>query len=308
MKRGNLCGLSVPLLSLGTSAFGDMYAKMSQQQCNSIVEHAMESGVNFFDTSPYYGITESETKIGKAVTKLELKREDFIISTKLGRYGDRHEDFDFSAARVSSSINESMKRLCVDYLDVVFVHDVEYGDVDVIANETLPELARLKESKVVGLIGISGFPLDVLKKLVEKSKTRIDVVLSYCHYTLLCGKLLKEKAWFDERGVTLINASLLHMGLLTSKDPPKWHPAPLETRLLCKQAFKACKDLGVDLSDLALKFALQSPFECHLVTVQSVNELKKNMEAAKNPNFSEKEEEALVIVKEILRPVQDKNW
>jgi L-galactose dehydrogenase len=90
------------------------------------VHEAFRLGINFFDTSPFYGCTKSEIVLGRALK--DLPRNDIVVATKVGRYGP--EDFDFSAARVTDGFKESLRRLQIEYVDILQCHDIEFGDLD----------------------------------------------------------------------------------------------------------------------------------------------------------------------------------
>src|ERR1700749_1808657 len=132
--------LKVSMIGFGTSAFGDVFGKVDAAEATRAAHLAIDNGINFFDSSPYYGITLAETRLGEA---LAGRRERIILATKCGRYG--FDEFDFSAKRVIASIDESLRRLRTDYLDLFQVHDVEFGDVDQIMQETLPALRHLQQ-------------------------------------------------------------------------------------------------------------------------------------------------------------------
>ena len=95
---------------------------------------------------PFYGATKSEAVLGRALFALfesgRAQRQQVILATKVGRYGDR--DFDFSAARVERSVEESLRRLRTGYIDLLIAHDVEFGDLDAVIRETLPAMRKLK--------------------------------------------------------------------------------------------------------------------------------------------------------------------
>lgn len=90
------------------------------------VHEAFKLGVNFFDTSPFYGVTRSEAVLGRALAS--LPRNEIIVATKVGRYGP--EEFDFSAERVTKEFDASLARLGLDYVDILQCHDIEFGDLD----------------------------------------------------------------------------------------------------------------------------------------------------------------------------------
>ena len=93
------------------------------------------------------------------------------------------EDFDFSARRVREGVEESLRRLKTDYVDLLQVHDVEFGDVNQIISETLPEIRRLQQEGKARFIGITGYPLKVLRRIAEA--VEVDTILSYCRYNLV---------------------------------------------------------------------------------------------------------------------------
>lgn len=92
------------------------------------VHEAFALGINFFDTSPFYGVTRSETVLGRALAG--LPRSEIVVATKCGRYGP--DDFDFSRARVLREFDASLQRLGLDYVDILQCHDIEFADLDLV--------------------------------------------------------------------------------------------------------------------------------------------------------------------------------
>src|SRR5215212_2606696 len=115
-------GLEVSVLGFGASPLGDVFGRINADEGIRAVHCAIDLGVNFFDVSPYYGLTLAETRLGQA---LRGKRDRVILATKCGRYDE--DEFDFSARRVAASVDESLRRLQTDYLDVVHAHDIEFA-------------------------------------------------------------------------------------------------------------------------------------------------------------------------------------
>ena len=97
---------------------------------------ALDLGVNFIDTSPYYGRTKSELVLGQGSAQIDRNR--YYLATKVGRYD--LDEFDFSADRVTRSIDKSLQRLKVGYLNLIQCHDNEFGNLDQVVNETIPAL------------------------------------------------------------------------------------------------------------------------------------------------------------------------
>ncbi|KAB1224359.1 L-galactose dehydrogenase [Morella rubra] len=150
---------------------------------NGAVHETFRLGINFFDTSPYYGGTLSEKVLGKALKALGAPRQDYIVSTKCGRY---IEGFDFSAERVTRSIDESLARLQLDYVDILQCHDIEFGSLDQVVNETIPALQKLKEAGKIRFIGVIGLPLEVF--------TRARMAKEVAKFSSYVRQLVMQKA------------------------------------------------------------------------------------------------------------------
>ena len=137
---------------------------------------------------------------------------------------------------------DSLKRLQLECIDSMQVHDPEFApSVDVIVTQTLPALQRLKEEGKIKYVGVTGYPLETQREIIERSIAAgiaVDTSLSYCHYALNDTSLVSS-GFLDfckARDIALINASPISMGLLMDRDPPSWHPATPATKTLCKQA------------------------------------------------------------------------
>lgn len=143
------------------------------------VHEAFRLGINFFDTSPFYGATKSETVLGKGLAA--LPRDQIIVATKVGRYGEA--TFNFSSARVTASVRESLARLGTGYIDLIQVHDMEFGDLDEVVSETLPALAALKAEGLVRFIGITGLPLRNFRceKVAVQRRNQINAAINARH-------------------------------------------------------------------------------------------------------------------------------
>ncbi|MEQ9030515.1 MAG: aldo/keto reductase, partial [Aggregatilineales bacterium] len=248
-------GLDVSILSFGAATLGNVYGNLTDQDATRVVSYAMDQGINYFDTSPYYGDTLSETRLGNA---LRGHREKVILGTKGGHCpASAQKDFDFSAQGLRQSLNDSLKRLQTDYVDIYLLHDVEFEEREVIIHEALPELYRLREQGKIRFVGISGYPLQNLQKIAEICL--VDVILSYSHYTLLNTTLMNSLVPFAQsNNIALINASPLDMGLLTDQGPPAWHKIPDNVRVAVAKAIEVSRLHNTTLSRVALQFALNN--------------------------------------------------
>jgi len=285
-------------LGFGAAPLGGEYGALDDGGAVRAVRRALDLGITVFDTSPYYGRTLSETRLGQG---LDGRREEAFLITKCGRY-DR-ERFDFTPQRVARSVLESLERLRTDHVDLLLVHDVEFGDLARIEAETLPALVRERDAGRARFIGISGYPIPVLERLTRTFP--LDAVLTYCHYGLLADDAAPLLALADERGMAVINASTLHMGVLTEGGAPEWHPAPQAVKDAGRRVAALCKSRGHDVVDVALRYALALPgVACTLVGMKTEGEVERNVATLGGrlePAFRA-ELEALVA------PVKNLNW
>jgi L-galactose dehydrogenase len=201
-------------------------------------------------------------------------------------------------------VEESLARLRTDYIDVFQVHDIEYGVKGQIITETLPAMQQLKRSGKVRFVGITGYPLHMLKDVAEAAE--VDTVLSYCRYNLLdtsMDDVLTPVA--RRKGIGLINASPLHMRVLTEKGAPDWHPAPKRVLQVARRVSDYCRSQGVDVSDLAMQFVLQHEHVATtLVGMSKVRHVDRNVKSvgvAPAP-------ELLARVLEMIAPVANVCW
>jgi L-galactose dehydrogenase len=291
--------LSLSLIGFGTSTLGNAFGNIDAGEGMRAVHLAVDSGINFFDSSPYYGITLAETRLGEALVG---RRERVIVATKCGRYG--MADFDFSAKRVIASIDESLRRLQTDYIDLFQVHDAEFGNVQQIIDETLPALRQLQQQGKARYIGITGYPPKLLRRIAEAAP--VDSILTYCHYNLMNADMDEVlTAFAREHGIGLINAAPLHMGILTEHGPAEWHPAPQEVRAAGRRAAKFCRDHGADISDVAMRFCLDHPYvSSTLVGMAST----RQVEASLNLLRTSTDPELLRQVEAILAPAFNYVW
>ena len=222
-------GLQLSALSFGASSLGAEFRSVEIVEAMSAVRAALDVGLNFIDTSPFYGRGMSEVLLGVALRG--IARDTYILGTKLGRYDKTH--FDFSARRVVESVDVSLHRLGVEYLDICLCHDIEFVERQQILNETLPALRKVQQQGKVRFVGVSGYPLKIFKLILDQ--TSLDVVLSYNHYTLqntMYGDLVP---YLKSKHVGIMNAAPFSARLLTNDPLPSWHKATVEVRRLPKR-------------------------------------------------------------------------
>ncbi len=247
--------MKVSNLSFGASSLGGVFHGVREDEGIRAVHTAVDNGINFIDVSPYYGHLKAEMVLGKALK--EIQRDRYFLSTKVGRYGkDGVNTWDYSAERATASVYESMERLNVDYIDLINVHDVEFADLQQVVSETLPALVELRRKGVVGHVGITDLQPENLKWVIEHSEEgTVESVLCFCHYCLNDDLLLEYLDFLEERGIGVINASPLSMGLLSQRGAPDWHPATPALREACRKAAEYCAQQGYPIEKLAMQYS-----------------------------------------------------
>ncbi len=295
-------GLEVSIISFGASSLGGVFRDISEAEGIRTVHVALDAGVNFIDVSPYYGATKAESVLGKALR--EVGRDRFYLATKVGQYGEGK--FDFSKERVARSVEESMRRLGVDYIDLIQCHDIEFADLKQITDETLPALHCLKAAGKVGHVGITGLPLRIFPAIIDATEPgTVESILSFCHYELNDTSLEEWLPYFAQKGVGVINASPTGMGLLTEREVPKWHPASTTIKAGCRKAVDFCREQGIDIVELAVQFAVANPqIATTLVGSANPDNIRSNIAAALKPIDAEH----LRQVQGILLPIRNFNF
>ncbi|AIQ29049.1 aldo/keto reductase [Paenibacillus sp. FSL P4-0081] len=297
-KLGNT-GLEVSVLSYGASSLGSVFRDVPKEEGIRTVHTALDMGINLIDVSPYYGLTKAETVLGESLQT--VPRDRYILSTKAGRYGQ--DEFDFSRERIIRSAEESMGRLGTDYLDILLLHDIEFGSLEQVMEEGIPALEELKQSGKIRYSGVTGLPLPIFETVL--SRTALDVILSYCHYSLNDTALLQLLPLLESRGTGLINASPISMGLLSNRKVPDWHPASAEIQAACQRAAEYCRDNGEDIAKLAVQFSTANEqIPTTLVSTATPENIRNNIKWTDEPM----DEQLLAEVRGILKPIDGATW
>jgi aryl-alcohol dehydrogenase-like predicted oxidoreductase len=246
--------MSLPILSFGASSLGQEFRSVTLDEALQSVRVALDCGLNFIDTSPFYGRGMSEVLLGVALKG--VPRDSYKICTKLGRYDLQH--FDFSAKRVAESIDVSLHRLGTGHLDVVLCHDIEFVEMQQIVDETLPALRKAQAAGKVKYIGFSGYPQKIFKFIADQ--TPVDCVLSYNQYTLQNTRFADETVpYLKSKGIGAMNAGPFSARLLTRAPLPAWLKEPESVKAAARAAAELCSSRGVDIAKLALQFSVANP-------------------------------------------------
>ncbi|GGE41299.1 oxidoreductase [Agaricicola taiwanensis] len=275
-------GLHIPIIGLGGAALGGMHGVVTEEETRATLTDAWGSGFRYFDTAPLYGHGLGELRLGAALR--DRPKGGYVLSTKVGwrmtplapaeetppngnlPFG-RHIDYSFDGTL--RSVEDSLMRLGLDRLDLVFVHDVDpynHGS-DYPARFTeavdgaLPALRRLREEGVIGAIGIGVNNCDVCRDFLEKAD--LDCFLLAGRYSLLDREaeitLLPE---CERRGVGVIIGAPFNTGILAKGSTGKFnHGSEIPPHILARveAMTSACADHGVSLMAAALQFPLRHP-------------------------------------------------
>jgi L-galactose dehydrogenase len=295
-------GMKVSALSFGASSLGAVFHDINESDAVRTVHVAVDHGVNFIDVSPYYGATKAETVLGRALK--QISRDRYYLATKVGQYGEG--EFDFSAARITRGVDESLARLNLDYVDLIQCHDIEFVNLDQIVNETLPALHKLKSTGKVRHVGITGLPLKIFREVIDcVSPGMVETILSFCHYELNDISLASLVPYLKERRIGIINASPTGMGLLTERGTPAWHPASEAIKAGCRRAVEFCKQRGINIVELAIQFSISHPdLATTLVGTANSQNMLDNIRYAQTPIDPAK----LAQVLEVLKPIHNFNF
>jgi len=245
--------MHVSSIGFGASPLGNVFDTTDEQDAIRAVHSAIDHGINFFDVAPFYGDTLAEQRLGKALLN---KRNDILLATKCCRYANGV--FDFSYQRVMTSIDGSLERLQTDYVDLFQVHDIEFGDREQVLNEAIPAALAVKKQGKARYVGFSGLPVRYLAQIARE--VEVDTVLSWGHYTLLNDEINDELVPLSkQKGFGLLNAAPLMQRILSDAPIPAWQNSPQPVKDLQPKLLDLCREYGVALSDVAIRFALDHP-------------------------------------------------
>jgi D-threo-aldose 1-dehydrogenase len=275
-------------LGYGAANVGNLYRAMSDDEASAVLEAAWDSGIRYFDTAPHYGLGLSERRLGSFLAT--KPRTDYVVSTKVGRLlrpspetADRLDDanqfavpaslrrvWDFSAGGIRASLEESLERLGLSEVDVLYLHDPEEHDLRGAMSTGVPALAALRDERLVAAIGIGSKSTDALTAAVRTGA--LDLAMVAGRYTLL------EQPAFEEvipacraAGVAVVAAAVFNSGLLSTPRPQvgaryEYGVVPAELLERVRRIEEVCARHGVALPEAALQFPLREPtVECVVV-------------------------------------------
>ncbi|GAA2042744.1 aldo/keto reductase [Agromyces tropicus] len=299
-RRLGATGLDVSAVAFGTGSLGELFGPLDESDGIRLVHEAVDSGINLIDTSPYYG--SAEERLGKALT--DGRRDKVVLATKAGRYG--FSDFDFSPSRIRRSLEESLRLLRTDHVDILQLHDIEFVPLGPVLTDAYDELVRLKEEGKCRFIGMTGYPLKTFSRVMEE--TDVDVVLTYAKGTLLDDSIRTVLLPIaEERGVGLMNAAAVSLGLLTpggSKIEID-HPAPEAVQRAAAAMVELASERGTDIAFVANQYAIQrAGTATTVVGAGKSRHLQSAIRAADTPI----DEDLLADLLALRPPVAERPW
>ena len=300
--------LRLPRIGLGSAPLGGLYSPVDETEAVRTVHRAVELGANYVDTAPLYGYGRSERVVGKALSM--LPRGELVLSTKVGRLlepGDEppgtnefvEPNFDFSRDGVLRSLEESLERMGLDSVDVLYVHDPdggvslleEYSDEDYyyqqVLDEAMPALAELRSQGVIGAVGVGMNFWEMLVRFVREGD--FDCFLLAGRYTLLNQTALPELLPLcQERNISIVIGGPYNSGILASDLSPGakffYRDAPPEVLEQAGRIKAVCDRHGVPLKAAALQFCLGHPAVASIIPgAMSVGEVEENCQMADFP-------------------------
>jgi D-threo-aldose 1-dehydrogenase len=269
---------------LGGVAIGNEFAFVTDGQAEQVLEAAWEAGVRYFDTSPWYGLGLCERRFGRFLH--DKPRGDFVLSTKVGKllkaspvnqakkyfpFTTSPNDplFDYTADGVRRSIEDSLQRMGLDRIDMLFVHDLSPDNIllpadwknlfRVAEKGAFPALSRMREEGMIGGWGMGVNCPEPILQCMEVADP--DICLLASQYSLVDHKFTLEEVFPKARlaGVSFVVGSSLNAGFLAGKpryNYGKNNYAIPDDRLARRRALQRIADKhGVDLRTAALQFS-----------------------------------------------------
>jgi D-threo-aldose 1-dehydrogenase len=297
--------LTLGRLGYGSAAVGNLYRAVDDESARELLDAAWDAGIRYYDTAPHYGLGLSERRLGEMLRR--RPREEFAVSTKVGRLlvpdpdgatrrdddlfevpADHRRVWDFSEDGIRRSLEESLVRLGLDRVDVLYLHDVERsGDADQAVDSGVAALARMRDEGLVRAIGIGSKDLYAIQRAVRTGA--LDLVMLPGRYTLLEAPAKDVVALCQERGVGIVNVAVFNSGLLATSEPGEdsryeYQQVPGDKLQRARDLARACRELGVELPTAALQFSARHPAVVSVaVGADTPEQIRQNAERMRSP-------------------------
>ncbi|MBE1877430.1 aldo/keto reductase [Myceligenerans pegani] len=268
--------LALPALGYGAANIGNLHRALTDEQAHEVLEAAWEAGIRYFDTAPHYGLGWSERRLGDFLRT--RPRAEYVVSTKAGRLlvpdpdgADRldldhdfhvpaasRRQWDFSADGVRRSLEESLERMGLDRVDLLYLHDPERHDLDRDLETGTAALATLKDEGLIGASGLGSMSTAALERGARGGG--LDVLMVAGRLTLAEQPALAAVVPECSRtGTAIVTASVFNSGILASDDPGadaryEYGAVPPELLARVRRIAAICREFGVPLPAAALQY------------------------------------------------------
>lgn len=268
-------------LSYGAANVGNLYRALTDDEARATLNAAWDTGIRYFDTAPHYGLGLSERRLGAFLAT--KPRNEFVISTKVGRLlrpnpdgvgrlddendfavpADLRRVWDFSVDGIRRSLEESLERLGLDSVDIVYLHDPERYDLDRALETGIPGLTALRDNGLVSAIGLGSMSVDAL--LSGARTGALDLLMIAGRFTLAdqsaTDEILPE---CRTRGIGVVTAAVFNSGLLAARKPGvnsryDYGDVPADVLARVNSTAAVCSDFGIELPAAALQYTLREP-------------------------------------------------
>jgi len=272
-------GISTSSLSFGGAVIGNLFSEVSDEQAEEALTVSYEAGIRYFDTAPHYGLGLSEQRMGRFLKGID--RSSVTISTKVGRLirpnpehsggqddrgfavsGRLHREIDYSYDATMRSLEESLERLQVDYVDMVLVHDPDQHETEALEG-AFPALDKLRAEGVIRSYGAGMNQSAMLARFVQK--TDLDVVMLAGRFSLLEQPALDDLLPVaHSKGISVIAAGVFNSGILAREYPPdgahyNYEVASVKILDRARELARACVEHGYTLPQVAAQFPFTHP-------------------------------------------------
>jgi D-threo-aldose 1-dehydrogenase len=277
-RRESIANFPFGRLGYGAAALGNLYRAIDDAQAVETLDTVWDLGIRYFDTAPHYGLGLSERRLGNYLAG--KPRDEFVISTKVGRLleptperaGEPDDDmfvvpaatkrvWDYSADGIRRSLDESLIRLGLDSVDILYLHDPEqFGETEQMPG-ALDTLVALREEGLVKAVGVGTADVGLLRQAIDVAD--VDLLMVSNRYTLLDHSVTAEVAPLcRERGIGIVSAAVFNSGLLATPQPQadshfEYGQVPTEIFQRATKLAEICTAHGVELPAAALQFGLR---------------------------------------------------
>ncbi|MBG6055329.1 D-threo-aldose 1-dehydrogenase [Salinibacterium sp. CAN_S4] len=264
-------------LGYGAANLGNLYREIDEDQCWSILNAAWDTGIRYFDTAPHYGLGLSERRLGAFLAT--KPRAEFSVSTKVGRLlrptggaaasldlendfvvpADHERVWDFSREGIRRSLDESLERIGLDRVDVLYLHDPEKYDLAIAETDAYPALAYLRDEGLVTAVGVGSMSVVALERATVRAD--LDIMMVAGRITLLEQPALDGVvARAQQVGIDIVAAGVFNSGVLATNEPGKRYEYGSTPPHLVEKALEIaqiCRAHSVDLPTAALQYPLR---------------------------------------------------